>query len=722
MSSYFPPDGPGEGYNAPPTHDAAQFAAHPDSLGTPQYPDANAFWHYPHQPHMPHPQGHHSHFQMASVQNDQRKHKRTRSGCFTCRSRRVKCDETHPICDRCSKGKRECVYPPPPVRRTGSRANLGAAEKHPTIPESESSDENNSRDAEIMKKGTAEQNEATNEDHSHRQSPPVSRPKATISRRQSAQSLARRKGRPPSETSSNIHESSNSPMSDMTAAISEAQSPSGNTEPAVLEPPLKAISDLPGASKLKYDIQFFLAHHRHYLTFRHYFMRQDAKSFINNDLLLCAVQYEPLLYAVVGFSAYLYSIRHPNGKLYTFLKYYNKSVTGLLKSLSTSNVHHDAMMLTILQLATFEEYLGDWVSVTDHHQAAHRMLTELYTPEKINENEFRRHIFLWYARFDVVSGLLAGNEAILGPEWYITCELFAAEDEASNPGNLNKQLYTWGIRNRRVAMDMASLIARTSRGLITIEEFARQNQDITASLDKIQGAWNSLINPEYLIMSYPDKVPLGPNDIVDPYMPGRIHDESLWDVNNCLLDMIGTRMMHKYQTGLLLQQLDLSELQAEALELCSLVETMERWPNRQKDSILQVQSTFALATLFLPSDEKHTMWCRRKLAKVEQLGYIYPSTFRSKMADLWQLPELNHWWLPNEEGYPRLVREIREWTSERELKPRDTFREDLRDLKTMFWRMTMDDTSSPGSSVSNTLTPPTAGGLYPEYSPSEPTP
>ncbi|KAI7525312.1 hypothetical protein KC343_g21235 [Hortaea werneckii] len=39
------------------------------------------------------------------------KHRRTRSGCYTCRQRRVKCDETHPVCDRCRKGKRECIYP-----------------------------------------------------------------------------------------------------------------------------------------------------------------------------------------------------------------------------------------------------------------------------------------------------------------------------------------------------------------------------------------------------------------------------------------------------------------------------------------------------------------------------------------------------------------------------------------------------------------------------------
>jgi hypothetical protein len=28
------------------------------------------------------------------------KHRRTRSGCYTCRARRVKCDEKKPVCDR----------------------------------------------------------------------------------------------------------------------------------------------------------------------------------------------------------------------------------------------------------------------------------------------------------------------------------------------------------------------------------------------------------------------------------------------------------------------------------------------------------------------------------------------------------------------------------------------------------------------------------------------
>ncbi|RYP54821.1 hypothetical protein DL768_000385 [Monosporascus sp. mg162] len=51
---------------------------------------------------------------------DHVKHRRTRSGCYTCRSRRVKCDETHPICDRCRKGKRDCVYPEPPNSKSSA--------------------------------------------------------------------------------------------------------------------------------------------------------------------------------------------------------------------------------------------------------------------------------------------------------------------------------------------------------------------------------------------------------------------------------------------------------------------------------------------------------------------------------------------------------------------------------------------------------------------------
>jgi hypothetical protein len=62
------------------------------------------------------------------------------------------------------------------------------------------------------------------------------------------------------------------------------------------------------------------------------------------------------------------------------------------------------------------------------------------------------------------------------------------------------------------------------------------------------------------------------------------------------------------------------------------------------------------------------------------------------LAVIWQTPDVNHWWLPNDEGYTDLVREIRQLTAERSAQPRDELRENVRDLKTLFGRLSTDDT------------------------------
>lgn len=43
-----------------------------------------------------------------------KKHKKTRTGCVTCKGRRVKCDEAKPICDRCKALGKHCFYRPVP--------------------------------------------------------------------------------------------------------------------------------------------------------------------------------------------------------------------------------------------------------------------------------------------------------------------------------------------------------------------------------------------------------------------------------------------------------------------------------------------------------------------------------------------------------------------------------------------------------------------------------
>ncbi|KAF2401383.1 hypothetical protein EJ06DRAFT_390107 [Trichodelitschia bisporula] len=46
--------------------------------------------------------------------------RRTKTGCLTCRKRRIKCDEEHPTCRNCQKSKRECLgYDPIFKQQTG---------------------------------------------------------------------------------------------------------------------------------------------------------------------------------------------------------------------------------------------------------------------------------------------------------------------------------------------------------------------------------------------------------------------------------------------------------------------------------------------------------------------------------------------------------------------------------------------------------------------------
>lgn len=80
----------------------------------------------------------------------------------------------------------------------------------------------------------------------------------------------------------------------------------------------------------------------------------EGDEFFRGALVDLAMQYEPLLYAIVGFAAYNHTIQQPNGKLSHFLKFYNRSLSLLRKSLANRDSHTEAMLATILQLSTFE--------------------------------------------------------------------------------------------------------------------------------------------------------------------------------------------------------------------------------------------------------------------------------------------------------------------------------------------------------------------------------
>jgi len=60
------------------------------------------------------------------VENGQRKrpkYTRSKTGCMTCRGKKIKCDETKPNCLRCTHGQRECTWPEgvPTRKRSATR-------------------------------------------------------------------------------------------------------------------------------------------------------------------------------------------------------------------------------------------------------------------------------------------------------------------------------------------------------------------------------------------------------------------------------------------------------------------------------------------------------------------------------------------------------------------------------------------------------------------------
>ncbi|KAF2279458.1 uncharacterized protein EI97DRAFT_448208 [Westerdykella ornata] len=86
----------------PPQHHMPQYyhAAHPQPVGMGVAPHLQMRYALP-------PQG--DHRILSGGRNKKEVKRRTKTGCLTCRKRRIKCDEAHPVCRNCQKSKRECA-------------------------------------------------------------------------------------------------------------------------------------------------------------------------------------------------------------------------------------------------------------------------------------------------------------------------------------------------------------------------------------------------------------------------------------------------------------------------------------------------------------------------------------------------------------------------------------------------------------------------------------
>ena len=242
----------------------------------------------------------------------------------------------------CKKASRECTYPEPrstPRPSTRSKRDqtvTDAGDSRSASDENEFSDgsERRRREGEVREPGAP--------------SLKMSQPEQASIKSESS-SLAEQLQ--PSEERFKV-ESSLSPSTETSSASASA----GWSEK--IEKSSSVSTDLSHEDKawshLSQDLQFYLEYHTTRLTYHHYFFKHDANHFLHNILIEHALQYEPLLYAVVGFAAFHSTVARADGRIQDFLGYYNISVSLLRRSLVEKQKHTDATMLTILQLATFE--------------------------------------------------------------------------------------------------------------------------------------------------------------------------------------------------------------------------------------------------------------------------------------------------------------------------------------------------------------------------------
>ncbi|KAH8193728.1 hypothetical protein TruAng_012106 [Truncatella angustata] len=584
---------------------------------------------------------------------DHVKHRRTRSGCYTCRSRRVKCDETHPTCERCRKGKRECVYPEISNSKSSDSApkdgtSSGQTESPGHTPEDDDDDDEAERDTKL--ESIQDEDEPTEDSPRHIYS---------SFRRASAAStstLPKASTRYDSETPSADGTKSSSP-SLSTGTSTGFIAPFRASDPSIQPGPLDW-------SHLSPDLRFFLDYYCENISYYNYGLVVDPEDFFRTFLPGTAVRQgnDALLYAVVGFSAYHYTIQNPKGQIQDFLKYYNKSVTLLLASFRKKEKQNTATLLTILQLATIEEYFGDWVSLMGHQKAALQILTTLFTPQTAMQS-------------------------------YVTRTLLSCDVD------LKLELYSSAMN--LITVDMSLLYAQGGRGEISGADFSLEHQRLEGRLRDWKAKLvkdHELCDQDHLVTNFEHRKPLTDDDIVDPYECRFLYRPPFFSTTILLSIWRSILVMHKTQEAFALQQEPSKELRELGYEICQIFETVSRWPFAPRGALIILQSGLAIGTLFLPKDSKHQLWMRQKFAAIEALGYVFPLTMRSRFSQIFQDPSCVHWWLPNDEGLTPIVRNIRSFADERNANPVSEQTENLREMSSIFAKMGLgsrDDSSSP---------------------------
>jgi hypothetical protein len=232
----------------------------------------------------------------------------------------------------CRKGNRECIYPDTQSTQKSSRS--GSKSGKSNAAESASSAEEHEDDDKDRLPAILDDDE--DEDYDYDDGP-----------MSASQEL-----RDSSHTPGSTLEQSTSPSTEASSTVPPTARPSlsrkGSTQIAKPLPPPKT------APAKTLDVQFYLDYFRNHISIHHYSLKRDTHNFLKGDLLAHAMKFEPLKYAVAGYAAYFHTLAQPDGRMSSFLHFYNESVSRLRATITKNKKQGLTTFLTILQLASIE--------------------------------------------------------------------------------------------------------------------------------------------------------------------------------------------------------------------------------------------------------------------------------------------------------------------------------------------------------------------------------
>ncbi len=335
----------------------------------------------------------------------------------------------------------------------------------------------------------------------------------------------------------------------------------------------------------------------------------------------------------------------------------------------------------------------------------------MFTPQTIVQDRMLNKILEWYIRFDLFAGFIAGRETVLSREWFETQHHYYVQQVHEHPEDLEVKFEERHCCARLLATDVAILFGKKGKSAIGEDEFNAEAEKYGSRFFTwYQDTDTMFYDPASIIRDLPEPS-FASVDGDDLLQDIDMYGGDLWTTNFLTLHFLPLELMFKQQLALMQNKTPPRDLVTTPLKIAYIFEAIERL-HRTPGSIVSAQGALAIASIYLPKDEQHTMWCRRKLAMIESMGfvlpnpsvpqqwlleyltfnlrYIYPSAFRKRMSDAWGV-DVTRWWLPNDQGYPPIVRSIREFIDYRMTPAKDRHTEDLREIAGIFKSLKLDD-------------------------------